>query len=233
MKERIRERLFELLETDRWVEGAFPAVDPVNADEVCRLLKKFPGSILVVGSGSSFDATFNPGPETLILLTRKLTGLFALSPSDQVLEVSAGCSVESVNQKLSDAGYFIPALRRFRMGTVGGRLAGVSCRPLPNRGDGWIQSLLGLEVALPSGQIISVGSRCIKDVAGYDLRHVFIGSRGSAGVILNAVFRCRPLSEIKHFAPVEDLSAAVAPAGRIDPKWKRLFDPLGRMYPGS
>lgn len=232
MQERIRERLTELLKADRWIDGKYSAIAPANPQEILTLLRQYPGSILVVGSGLSFPEDFNPGSETLIMLTLRLVDVFDISFPDQVLEVSAGHSVASVNSKLETEGLYVPALKRFNAGTIGGRLGFYSSRPSTKHGYGWVQSLLGIEMALPSGKAAMFGSRCIKDVAGYDLRHVFTGSRGRAGIILKAYFRCRPLTEVRD-VDLSLMTEDLKPAGRLDPKWKRLFDPLGRMFPGG
>ena len=189
---KLRERLAELLNADRWVNGAYPIVEPHDKEEISKLLKGYPSPIVVVGSGCNFPNEFNPGPDTIVLLTRKIKSNFEISVKDQLVHVSAGWSVRDVNEKAKDKGYIIPALFRFKEGTVGGRLASYSSQPVKNSNDGWMQSLLGIEVALPSGEIFVCGGRNIKDVAGYDLKYLFTGSRGSMGVIVSANFRLYP-----------------------------------------
>ena len=55
----------------------------------------------------------------------------------------------------------------------------------------------GLQVVLPSGAIIHTGSACAKDVVGYDLTTLFVGSEGTLGVITRATLRLLPLPEAK------------------------------------
>jgi len=57
--------------------------------------------------------------------------------------------------------------------------------------------VMGLEVVLADGTIIHSGSRCIKDVVGYDLTRLFVGSEGTLGVITRAVLKLLPLPEDK------------------------------------
>ncbi len=59
--------------------------------------------------------------------------------------------------------------------------------------------LLGLTVALADGRLIRSGGNVVKNVAGYDLMKLFIGSRGSFGLIVEATFKLRPLPEIEKF----------------------------------
>ena len=224
-----RERLFELLGADRWVEGAFPAVEPASADEVSRLLKGYPGPVVVVGSGTNFSQDFNPGEETLVLLTRRLRSKLDLSVSDQVLSVSCGCPILEVNQLLNQERFTVPAISRFKEGTVGGRFCSLSAKPVIDRDDSWGQNLLGLNVVLPTGEILKLGGKCIKDVAGYDLKCIFAGSRGSAGVVIDLFFRCYPT----RFYRNQRTNRSVGNAGRFDTQWKRLLDPIGRMRSGA
>jgi FAD/FMN-containing dehydrogenase len=59
--------------------------------------------------------------------------------------------------------------------------------------------VIGLKVALADGRLISCGGKVVKNVAGYDLAKLFIGSRGSLGVIVEATFKLRPLPEAERF----------------------------------
>jgi len=59
--------------------------------------------------------------------------------------------------------------------------------------------LIGLKVVLADGTLISSGGKVVKNVAGYDLTKLFIGSHGSLGVIVEATFKLRPLPELEKF----------------------------------
>src|SRR5207248_4275632 len=74
------------------------------------------------------------------------------------------------------------------------------------------EHLLGLKVVLADGRLIHCGGKVVKNVAGYDLCKLFVGSRGSLGVLLEATFKVRPLPEVEQFvgARCDSLSAAAA-----------------------
>ena len=219
--------LRQLLGADRWVEGVYPALAPGSKEEVALLLREYPGPVMVVGSGSNFEPEFLPREGVLVLLTARLGNVIEISSSDQTLTVSAGCLVTEVNQELSGQKFVVPALSRFSSGTIGGRLASVSSRPDDVRADGWVHSLLGVEVVLPNGQLSRFGSKCIKDVAGLDLRHLFTGGRGAPGVIVEAIFRCFPCSLY------QQLESAPPPmVAEYVHELAKIFDPTGRMQPG-
>jgi len=70
--------------------------------------------------------------------------------------------------------------------------------------------VLGMKVALPSGEVIKAGGKTVKNVAGYDLCKLFIGSLGTLGVITEATFRLLPIPEASGtvMATFETLDAA-------------------------
>ncbi|MCF8040152.1 MAG: FAD-binding protein [Desulfohalobiaceae bacterium] len=57
--------------------------------------------------------------------------------------------------------------------------------------------VLGLEVVLPSGEVIQTGSKCVKDVVGYNLTQLLVGSEGTLGVVTRAILKLLPLPEAK------------------------------------
>jgi FAD/FMN-containing dehydrogenase len=77
---------------------------------------------------------------------------------------------------------------------------------------------LGLKIILASGEVIRTGGKVVKNVAGYDLTKLFIGGRGSLGVIVEATFKVLPKPEAERFAQVrlqkleqvEDMLAGIA-----------------------
>ncbi len=228
-KNELREKLFDLLKADRWVDSAHSTVAPHSDREVQQLLQGFPGCVMVVGTGTEFNPSFDPGKEMLILMTHELSKVCDISEADQTITVSCGRSVVNTNLTLAEHNFIVPALARFNVGTIGGRLASVPSSPQPGQDDDWMQYLLGLDVVLPSGELLNMGGKCIKDVAGYDLKHIFTGSKGVVGVIMAATFRCKPIESIQW----EFSGYKLQTTKKFDPKLKRILDPLGRMHSGA
>ena len=69
---------------------------------------------------------------------------------------------------------------------------------------------MGLELVLPNGDIIRTGGKLAKDVAGYDLTRLFIGSEGTLGVVTEAILKLVPMPETKKtmLALYEDINEA-------------------------
>ena len=126
--------------------------------------------------------------------------------------------------------WYPPDPSSFEICSIGGNLAtnagGLCCVKYGVTTD----YVLGLDVVLADGTLVRLGGRTIKDVAGYDLKRLFIGSEGTLGIITSAILRLRPLpppatTMVATFADVVDAGRAVADiAGRFRPSALELMD---------
>jgi glycolate oxidase len=126
--------------------------------------------------------------------------------------------------------WYPPDPSSFEICSIGGNLAtnagGLCCVKYGVTTD----YVLGLEVVLADGSVVRLGGRTIKDVAGYDLKRLFVGSEGTLGVITEATLRLRPLpppaeTVVATFADVVDAGRAVTSiVGRIRPAALELMD---------
>jgi len=75
----------------------------------------------------------------------------------------------------------------------------------------------GLEVVMPTGEIVTTGGKCVKDVTGYDLVHLFVGSEGTLGVITKAWLKLLPLPKFRVdlLAPFDDMQKAIEVVPRV------------------
>ncbi len=80
--------------------------------------------------------------------------------------------------------------------------------------------VLALEVVLADGRAVRLGGRTIKDVAGYDLKRLFVGSEGTLGVITEATLRLRPLPPAA-CTMVATFADVGTPAARSARSWRR------------
>jgi len=215
-----------ILGRDCWLDDAHTTVAPSDESELSRLLKQYKGQVAVTGSGS--DQLAPESFDGLTISTSRLDGDPVVSIPNQTVVVEAGIIVQTVNKTLKQHNLFVPALARFKQGTVGGRLSSIPSSPRIGDSSGWIQSLLGLDVVLPMGDIVKTGGECIKDVAGYDLRHAFTGCRGMTGIIVRAIFRCRVIGSDPVNKALPEMNTA-----EVDPAIRLLFDPAHRMWAGQ
>ena len=174
-------------------------------------------SFRVRGASTRFKDETPAG--ALELLTTGLGRIADIDKRNYTLTVETGVSVHSLHRELESQGVFVRLPKCG--GTVGGLLA---TRP-------WLglrEDILGMRVLLSNGEVVELGGKVVKNVAGYDLARLLLGSWGTYGVILEVTMKL-------HARPV--LSPATLPL--IQPPklsaWavevRKAFDPAGRLNP--
>lgn len=130
----------------------------------------------------------------IILETGGLRGVVAHVPEDLTITVAAGTTLAEVQRALGAAGQRL-ALDppHAASATVGGVVAANSSGFWRARYGGVRDQLIGTTVALADGTVARSGGRVVKNVAGYDLNKLFIGSLGTLGVIVECTFKVLPL----------------------------------------
>ena len=135
------------------------------------------------------------------------------TPEDMTVTVEAGLTLDALQQRLAQKGQWLPldAPHPEKL-SIGALLA--ADRSGPRRfGFGTIRDyLIGLKVVLPDGRLIKSGGKVVKNVAGYDLQKVFVGSQGSLGVMVEATFKLRPRPEAERFVCARCPSRQIANA---------------------
>ena len=145
------------------------------------------------GAGTGLSGGANAIDGCLLLSLERLTAIREINAAQQYAVVEAGVINADLGRAALAAGLFYPPdPGSFEISTIGGNLAtnagGMRCVKYGVTRD----SALGLEVVLADGTVLHTGSGARKDVAGYDLTSLFIGSEGTLGVITSATLRLRP-----------------------------------------
>ena len=183
------------LETD----GLRPerVVIPQDGEEIARLLKQASDeerAVAPVGGATMLELGGPLSRTDLALSTRNLNRIVDYQPANLTVRAEAGISLAALNQALAEQGQFLPLDPYSPMrATLGGILATNASGPLRVRYGSARDLLIGIQVALADGQIVHGGGQVVKNVAGYDLPKLFIGSLGTLGVILEATFKVAPL----------------------------------------
>jgi glycolate oxidase len=145
------------------------------------------------GAGTGLSGGANAIDGCLVLSLERLTAIREINAQNQYAVVEAGVINADLGRAAAAAGMFYPPdPGSFEISTIGGNLAtnagGMRCVKYGVTRD----SALGLEVVLADGTVLNTGSGARKDVAGYDLTSLFIGSEGTLGVITSATLKLRP-----------------------------------------
>jgi glycolate oxidase subunit GlcD len=153
------------------------------------------------------------------LLTTGMSRIVDLDRRNLTLTVEAGISLHGLHRELESSGFHL------RLPKTGGTLGGLlATRPWP----GVREDLLGMRLLLSNGDVVELGGKVVKNVAGYDLPRLVVGSWGTFGVILEATFKlsARPLD-----VPLSLRLVAPPAFGPWARKVKSAFDPSGSMNP--
>ena len=131
------------------------------------------------------------------------------TPEDMTVTVEAGVALRELQAHLARRGQWLPIDPPFEEKSIGSILATNASGPR-RFGYGTVRDwLIGLRVALADGTTIKSGGNVVKNVAGYELAKLFVGSHGTLGVIVEATFKLRPLPEVEAFVqyPFDSLEA--------------------------
>ncbi|CAN5629705.1 glycolate oxidase subunit GlcD [soil metagenome] len=143
------------------------------------------------GTGLSGGAVAIDGALTVVLT--QMNRILEIDPANLTATVQPGVINADLGRAAAEVGLFYPPdPASFEICTLGGNLAensgGLRCVKYGVTRD-WV---LGLQVVLASGEVVRTGGKTVKDVAGYDLTSLFVGSEGTLGVITEATLRLLP-----------------------------------------
>ncbi len=185
------------------VDGMMPkaVVAPGSVDEVSKLLAYASSEKLAVvprGNGTKMAQGGVPQRLDVVLSMLRINRITEHDVPNLSLSVQAGITLKAVQEKLAGTGKgsFLPLDPPYTdKATIGGIIAtngSGPCRYLYNSAR---DLLLGLKAVLPSGEIVAFGGKTVKNVSGYDMTKLMVGSWGALGVITEITTKLLPLPE--------------------------------------
>lgn len=172
-----------------------------SSDQVSAILKLanragFP--IVTRGSGTGLSGGSIPSEGAVILCTVRMDKILELDKANLTMLVEPGVTTLAVADAASGAGLFYPPdPGSMKISTIGGNVAENSGGLRGLKYGVTRNYVMGMEVVLPDGEIVWMGNKCVKDVAGYSLKDLFIGSEGTLGVITKVLLRLIPKPQAK------------------------------------
>ena len=227
------------------VEGRTPeaAVFPGSIEEVAAVMalaSEVGTPVTPWGGGTAASVGMPAGRTGLVIGLRRLARLLDHEPGDLTATVEAGMTVQAFQTALGSRGQWLsldPA--DAERATVGGVLATNACGPRRHLYGTARDVLIGVTVVTADGAIVKGGGKVVKNVAGYDLPKLFIGSYGTLGVIVEATVKLRPLPEQEELVSVrfdrlKDAGSAVKAVAASDliPNAVELLDGAGASGAG-
>jgi glycolate oxidase len=189
-------------------------VTPRTTQEVVEIVK-FAAStktpIIARGAGSNLCAATVPLNGGIVLSMNKMNKILEVNRAQMLAVVQPGVTNQILDETVAKEGLmFVPDPGSKNVSTIGGNVA-TSAGGLRGLKYGTTKNyILGLEVVTGTGEIVRTGSRMVKDVAGYDLTRLFVGSEGTLGIFteITTILNPRPRAAKYGVAYFTDLAAA-------------------------
>ena len=176
-------------------------VHPADPEEVSMVLKlanveKIP--VFPRGAGSGFTGGSLPKGGGIVLVTTRMNRILRIDTENLIAEVEPGVVTEQFQLEVEKLGLFYPPdPASLKFSTLGGNVAENAGGPRCVKYGVTRDFVMGLEVVLPTGEIIRTGGETYKAVVGYDMTRLLCGSEGTLGVITKIIFKLLPLPEAK------------------------------------
>lgn len=184
------------------VDGLMPeaALFPNSVEEVSAIMKlasKESLSAIPIGSGTKIALGNKPEKVDIVISTKNLNRIVEHAASDLVATTESGVSLKNFQAELNKENQFL-ALDppHYNSGaTIGGIIATNDSGPERLRYGTAREFLIGLKIVQADGSVFKGGSKVVKNVAGYDMPKLYVGSLGTLGIIVEATFRLYPVPE--------------------------------------
>jgi glycolate oxidase len=176
-------------------------VHPADPEEVALVLKLANRELIPVfprGAGSGFTGGALPKGGGIVLVTTRMNRILRIDTENLIAEVEPGLVTEEFQLAVEKLGLFYPPdPASLKFSTLGGNVAENAGGPRCVKYGVTRDFVMGLEVVLPTGEIIRTGTETYKAVVGYDMTRLLCGSEGTLGVITKIIFKLLPLPEAK------------------------------------
>ena len=167
-----------------------------SVDEVSRLLEAANRQSLVIvprGSGTGLSGGSIPLEGSVVLCLSRMNSILEVDARNLTLLAEAGATTLDIALAAEGVGLFYPPdPGSMKISTIGGNVAENSGGLRGLKYGVTRDYVMGLEIVLPSGEVIFTGNKCVKDVAGYSLRDLFIGSEGTLGIVTKVLLSLIP-----------------------------------------
>ncbi|HDQ13485.1 MAG TPA: FAD-binding protein [Sediminispirochaeta sp.] len=203
--------------------GHMPEVvtTPTTTSSVAEILKLANREMIPVtprGAGSGLSGGAIPVYGGIVLSVEKMNRIIEVDYDNMMLVVEPGVVTNDINDLVGERGLFFAGYpMSLETCFVGGNIA-------ENAGGGKAvkygvtgQYITGMELVTPTGEVIELGGKIIKDVSGYDLKKLIIGSEGTLGIVTKSTIRLTPKPKEKTVLLVlfADIEGAISMVPKI------------------
>lgn len=213
-------------------DGVISPRDTNEISDIVKICNEYNIPIVPRGSGTNLCAGTCPTEGGLVLLFNQLNQILEIDEENLTVTVQPGVvTLDLINAVETKGLFYPPDPSSMKISTIGGNI---------NENSGGLRGLkygvtrdyvIGLEIVLANGSIIKTGGKLAKDVAGYDLTRLFVGSEGTLGIVTEAILKLIPIPETKKtmlalYQDIEDAARAVSKiiANKIIPTTLEFLD---------
>lgn len=179
--------------------------------EVMTFASKEKLAVIPWGGGTAMGLGGIPERVDLVVSLKRLNQIIEHEPADLTVSVQAGISLREFQSFLGRSGQFLALDPPYpEQATIGGILAANKSGPRRLRYGSARDLVIGIRVVQADGRVIKGGGKVVKNVTGYDLNKLFIGSLGTLGIIVEVNFKLYPLpaDERTYLAPFPSIETA-------------------------
>jgi glycolate oxidase len=179
--------------SSNWQSRPEAVVFPTNTGQVSKIMalateKEIP--VTVRGAGTCLSGGPIPIRGGILLCTTRMNRIIEIDEDNFTVEAETGVVLNDLNQTLAAKGFFFPPdPQSFLAATLGGCVSENASGPYAVKYGVFRHYLLGMTAVLPSGKILEMGGRTMKNVTGYDLPQLICGSEGTLAVVTKVRLR--------------------------------------------
>jgi glycolate oxidase FAD binding subunit len=227
------------------VDGVTPAAvaEPADARELMEIVqwaRSRRATLLPVTSGVYLPVGNPPGATDVAVSLARLNRVLHYDPGDLTFGAQAGLGLAKAKEIVAKDRLILPADPPYAdTAALGGLLSTHAAGPLRYGYGTWRDFVLGIEFITGEGKLVKTGGRVVKNVAGYDLSKLLIGSLGTLGILTEVNFKLFPAppAAASFIFAFESLEAALETRRRIvhsvwQPRALELLDPVGARLGG-
>ncbi|CAN5791396.1 FAD-linked oxidase C-terminal domain-containing protein [soil metagenome] len=175
-------------------------------------------AIVTRGSGTGLSGGSVPLTGSMVLCLVKLDRIIEVDAENLTLRAQCGVITKEIDDAAAKHGLFYPPdPGSMKISTIGGNVAENSGGLRGLKYGVTRDYVMGMTVVLPSGEVVWLGNKCVKDVAGYSLKDLFIGSEGTLGIITEVLLKLlpRPAARRTMLAMYDTMEAAAETVSAI------------------
>ncbi|MFJ7078159.1 FAD-binding oxidoreductase [Streptomyces sp. NPDC098781] len=182
-----------------------------EVQHVMRTATELRVPVVPQGARTGLSGGANASDGCVVLSLTKMDRILEISPVDRIAVVEPGVINAALSRAVGEHGlYYPPDPSSWEMCTIGGNIGTASGGLCCVKYGVTAEYVLGLDVVLADGRLMSTGRRTAKGVAGYDMTRLFVGSEGSLGIVVRAVLALRPQPPQQLVLAAEFASASAA-----------------------